>query len=55
MEDSSYELLLSQIVEETVKYLDGKSEELNSKTPDMLDFLLDCDSEYDIEDESFYW
>lgn len=55
MEDNAYELLLSQLVEETVKYLDGKSEELNNETPDMLDFSSDFDSEYDLEDESIYW
>lgn len=55
MANKPYELLLSQLVDETVKYLDSKSEELNNETSDMLDFSSDCDSEYDLEDESIYW
>lgn len=50
MEDSIYELLLSQLVEETVKYLDSKSDELNNRTPDMLDFSDREDTQYDLED-----
>lgn len=55
MADKPYELLLSQLVDETVKYLDSKAKELNSETPDMLDFSSKEDTGYDLEDESIYW
>lgn len=55
MADKPYELLLSQLVDETVKYLDSKSEELDGETPDMLDFSSKEDTRYDLEDESIYW
>lgn len=54
MEDNVYESLLSQLVEETVKYLDSKSEELQNETQDMLEFSSDDDTKYDLEDESIY-
>ena len=47
MWSAPYEMLLSMLVEETVNYLSKESEELNKKTPDMCDFALDSDSEYD--------
>ena len=47
MWSAPYEMLLSMLVEETVKYIDSNAEELNRATPDMYDFALDSDSEYE--------
>lgn len=42
-----YELLLSVLVDETVRYIDSGAEELNKETPDMKYFSLNIDSNYD--------
>lgn len=42
-----YELLLSVLVDETVRYIDSGAEELNKETPDMCSFSLSIDSDYD--------
>lgn len=53
MADKPYELLLSQLVDETVKYIDNGNNELNKETEDMLDFSYQEDSKYDLEDEEW--
>lgn len=51
MADKPYELLLSQLVVETVKYIDGGNNELDKEPEDMWDYSCQEDSEYDIETE----
>lgn len=51
MGDTPYELLLSLLVEETVKYLDSGADELNKETPDMYNFALDIDKDYDFDED----
>lgn len=51
MADKPYELLLSQLVEETVKYIDSENSELDKEPEDMLDFFDKEDLKYDIDEE----
>lgn len=55
MADKPYELLLSQLVAETVKYVESNAEELNNEPEDMLDFSAKEDTQYDLDNEEEDW
>lgn len=53
MADSAYEILLSALVEETVKYADSTDSKLDEETEDMFDYSDKFDMLYDVDEEDW--